>query len=145
MVKLTETLKISWLQPIPQIRLNSENALLNMLDEIVTKGGEGLMLHQADSLYHSGRSNDLLKLKPWQDAEATVVEILTGKGKFTGMMGSLLVADESGRIFRIGTGFSNKERRNPPAVGTVITYKFTGTTKKGLPKFASFLRIYQQF
>jgi len=45
----------------------------------------------------------------------------------------------------IGTGFSNKERRNPPAVGTVITYKFTGTTKKGLPKFASFLRIYQQF
>ena len=145
MVKLTETLKISWLQPIPQIRLNSENALLNMLDEIVTKGGEGLMLHQADSLYHSGRSNDLLKLKPWQDAEATVVEILPGKGKFNGMMGSLLVADESGRIFRIGTGFSNKERRNPPAVGTVITYKFTGTTKKGLPKFASFLRIYQQF
>jgi DNA ligase-1 len=145
MVKLTETLKISWLQPIPQIRLNSENALLNMLDEIVTKGGEGLMLHQADSLYHSGRSNDLLKLKPWQDAEATVVEILPGKGKFNGMMGSLLVADESGRIFRIGTGFSNKERRNPPTVGTLITYKFTGTTKKGLPKFASFLRIYQQF
>jgi DNA ligase-1 len=35
-----------------------------MLDEIVTKGGEGLMLHRADSLYHSGRSNDLLKLKP---------------------------------------------------------------------------------
>ena len=145
MVKLTETLKISWLHPIPQIRLNSEDALLNMLDEIVTKGGEGLMLHRADSLYHSGRSDDLLKLKPWQDAEATVVEILPGKGKFSGMMGSLLVTDESGRRFRIGTGFSNKERKNPPAVGTVITYKFTGTTKKGLPKFASFLRIYQQF
>ena len=145
MVKLTETLKISWLHPIPQIRLNSEDALLNMLDEIVTKGGEGLMLHRADSLYHSGRSDDLLKLKPWQDAEATVVEILPGKGKFSGMMGSLLVTDESGRIFCIGIGFSNKERINPPTVGTFITYKFTGTTKKGLPKFASFLRIYQQF
>ena len=145
MVKLTETLKISWLQPIPQIRLNSEDALLNMLDEIVTKGGEGFMLHRADSLYHSGRSDDLLKLKPWQDAEATVVEILPGKGKFSGMMGSLLVTDESRRRFRIGTGFSNKERRNPPVVGTVITYKFTGTTKKGMPKFSSFLRIYQQF
>jgi DNA ligase-1 len=145
MVKLTEALKIPWLQLIPQIRLNSEDALLNMLDEIVTKGGEGLMLHRADSLYHSGRSDDLLKLKPWQDAEATVVEILPGKGKFNGMMGSLLVTDESGHRFRIGTGFSNKERKNPPAVGTVITYKFTGTTKKGLPKFASFLRIYRQF
>ena len=78
-------------------------------------------------------------------SEATVVEILPGKGKFSGMMGSLLVTDESGRRFRIGTGFSNKERRNPPAVGTLITYNFTGTTKNGLPKFASFLRIYKQF
>jgi len=138
MVKLTENLKISWLHPIPQIRLNSEDALLNMLDEIVTKGGEGLMLHRADSLYHSGRSDDLLKLKPWQDAEATVVEILPGKGKFNGMMGSLLVTDESALRFRIGTGFSNKERKNPPAVETVITYKFTGTTKKGLQNLPVF-------
>ena len=84
-----------------------------MLDEIVTKGGEGLMLHRADSLYHSGRSDDLLKLKTWQNAEAIVVEILPGKGKFKGMMGSLLVSDESGHRFRIGTGFSNKERKNP--------------------------------
>ena len=61
------------------------------------------------------------------------------------MMSSLLVTDESGRRFRIGTGFSNKEGRNPPAVGAVITYKFTGTTKKSLQKFASFLRIYHQF
>ena len=57
------------------------------------------------------------------------------------MMGSLLVTDESGRRFRIGTSFSNKERRNPPAVGTVITYKFTGTTKKGLPKCQYFTYI----
>ena len=64
MVKLTKTLKISWLHPILQIRLNSEDALLNMLDEIVTKGGKGLMLHRANSFYHSGRSDKLLKLKP---------------------------------------------------------------------------------
>ena len=73
MVKLTKTLKIYWLHAIPLILLNSENSLLNMLDEIVTKGGEWLMLHHDYSLYHSGRSDDLLKLKPWQDAESTVV------------------------------------------------------------------------
>ena len=66
MVKLTETLKISWLHPILQFRLNSEDALLNMLDEIITKGGKGLMLHRANSFYRSGRSDNLLKLKPWQ-------------------------------------------------------------------------------
>lgn len=144
MVKLTASVKIPWLQAIPQIHLDSEEALLKMLDEIVKKGGEGLMLHRADSIYHSGRSDDLLKLKPWQDAEATVIEILPGKGKFSGMMGALLLKDKSGHIFRIGTGFSDSERRNPPPPGSVITYKFTGTSKKGLPRFASFLRMYQQ-
>jgi len=145
MVNLTASAKIPWLKAIPQIRLNSEEELLKMLDDVVKKGGEGLMLHHADSLYHSGRSADLLKLKPWQDAEATVIEILPGKGKFSGMMGSLLVKDQSGQIFRIGTGFSNNERRDPPPVGSVISYKFTGTSKKGLPRFASFLRIRPQF
>ena len=53
MVKLTETLIIPWLHPILQICLNSEDALLNMLDEIVTKGGKGLMLHRDNSFYHS--------------------------------------------------------------------------------------------
>ena len=38
-----------------------------MLDEIVKKVGEGLMLHLPDSLYHSVRSDDLLKFKPWQE------------------------------------------------------------------------------
>ena len=78
------------------------------------------MLHRADSLYHSGRSDDLLKLKPWQDAEATVIEILPGKGKFSGMMGALVVKDKRGHIFRIGSGFSDNERRNPPQPGSVI-------------------------
>ena len=50
MVKLTEALNISWLQPIPPIRLNSEDALLNMLDKIVKKGHEGLMLHHDNSI-----------------------------------------------------------------------------------------------
>ena len=86
-----------------------------MLDEIVTKSGKGLMLHRANSFYHCERSDNLLKLKPWQDAEVTVVEILPGKGKFSGMMDSLLVTDESGRSFRIGTDFSKKEQRNPPS------------------------------
>jgi len=48
MVKLTASVKIPWLQAIPQIHLDSEEALLKMLDEIVKKGGEGLMLHRAD-------------------------------------------------------------------------------------------------
>ena len=92
-------------------------------------------------MYHSGRSDDLLKLKTLQDAEATVIEIIPGKGKFSGMMGALLLKDKSGHIFRIRTGFSDSERRNPPPPGSVISYKLTGTSKKGLQRFASLLRM----
>ena len=102
------------------------------------------MLHRADSLYQSGRSDDLLKLKPRQDAEATVIEILPGKGKFSGMMGALVVKDKRCHIFRFRSGFSDNEQLNPPLSGSEITYKFTGTSRKELPRFTSFLRMYQQ-
>ena len=45
--------------------------------------------------------------------------------------------------FKIGSGFDDKERANPPPIGSLITYKFNGYTAKGLPKFPVFLRLYQ--
>lgn len=44
--------------------------------------------------------------------------------------------------FKIGSGFSDKMRANPPPLGTIITYKYYGITKNGLPRFPIFLRIY---
>ncbi|MBT7307085.1 MAG: DNA ligase [Gammaproteobacteria bacterium] len=134
-----------WLQLVEQRRVESEAALMQWLDEVTTQGGEGLMLHYADSLYHGGRSNDLLKLKSWRDAEATVVEILPGKGKNKGRMGALLVESREGVRFRIGSGFSEEERQNPPQRGALVTFKYTGTTRRGLPRFPSFMRIREEY
>ena len=144
MRQLTESLKIPWLQMIPQFRVKSESELMQKLEEVVQNGGEGLMLHRADSRFHGGRSDDLLKLKKWQDAEAKVLEILPGKGKFQGMMGALKVRDMDGNIFKIGSGYSLQMRENPPPPGSIITFKYTGRTSKGKPKFTSFLRIRPQ-
>src|SRR5690606_24828198 len=106
-----------------------------------TAGAEGLMLRRGSSLYHTQRTSDLMKLKPLHDAEAIVVAYVPGKGRLTGMMGSLLVEDSDGRRFRVGTGFSDAERRNPPPLGAVITYQFSGLTSSGLPRFARYLRV----
>ena len=125
----------------PQFRIDSREALMNTLRAVVKAGGEGLMLHRASARYRGGRHDDLLKLKPYQDAEATVVAQLPGKGKFRGMMGSLEVVTNDGRRFRIGSGFSDAERRNPPPIGATITYRYHGLSQKGIPRFASFLRI----
>ena len=80
-------------------------------------------------------------MKRYDDAEAVVVGHLPGKGRLAGMLGALLVEMPDGRRFRLGTGFSDEERREPPLLGATVTYQYFGKTRNGLPRFASLLRI----
>jgi hypothetical protein len=138
---LVASLRIPWLHAVRQFRVADHAALEAMLNEVVAKGGEGLVLHRASSLYRAGRSDDLLKYKPYQDDEARVVGHLPGNGKYEGILGALLVERGDGLRFRIGTGFTDEERRNPPPIGSWITYAYNGFTVSGIPRFARFMRI----
>ena len=126
---------------IEQQPASSHAALLQRLDKVMAAGGEGLMLHHGDSLYQAGRSDAILKVKTYQDAEAVVIGHTEGKGKYRGMLGALVVQRDDGRQFRLGTGFTDKQRQTPPPLGATVTYKYFGKTATGLPRFASFLRI----
>ena len=126
---------------IRQYRVASNQLLMQDLQKVILRGGEGLMLHHQQSLYQTGRSNDLLKLKPYQDAEAVVIGYRQGKGQFAGKMGAIKVKMDNGKKFYIGSGFSHKERENPPAINSMVTFRFQGFTNKGIPRFAVFLRV----
>ncbi|HSI45562.1 MAG TPA: DNA ligase [Methylophilus sp.] len=132
------------LKAIKQFYVRDDQALKRTLDSVVAKHGEGLMLHRADAPYVTGRNHALLKLKPQLDAEARVIGHLPGKGKYQGKMGALLVEMPDGMQFKLGTGFSDAERAYPPAIGSMVTYTYRDLTKKGKPKFASFLRARPQ-
>lgn len=141
--QLVETARVPWLKAVEQFRLGSREALKDRLGAVVAAGGEGLMLHRADAAYTAGRSDDLLKLKPFLDREARVIAHNPGKGRNEGRLGSLLVEDE-GRQFRIGTGFTDAQRDHPPPVGSLVTYRYRGLTASGLPRFPSFLRLREE-
>jgi DNA ligase-1 len=126
---------------VAQARCQGVTQLLAERDRVVREGGEGLMLRQPESAYEPKRSPTLLKVKPYDDAEATVIAHEPGKGKFAGKLGALLVRADDGREFSIGSGLTDADRESPPPVGTVITYRFRGLTAKGLPRFPSYLRI----
>jgi DNA ligase-1 len=128
-------------QIIPQFRLLDHRALIAKLQELEQQGAEGLMLHHQDALYKTGRSSDLLKLKSYQDSEAEVIGYRPGKGKYQGMVGALVVKMPDGKTFAIGSGLTDALRQNPPAIGTLVTYRYNGFTKKGLPRFARFMRV----
>lgn len=130
-----------WLQLVRQERIADHQALQARLQQVVRAGGEGLMLHRADALWQTGRTDALLKLKPQHDAEATVVAHLPGKGKYQGMCGALLVESADGQRFRLATGMSDAQRRAPPPLGSVVTYRYRERTPNGLPRFASFMRV----
>lgn len=126
---------------IPQTQVSNREELKIELDRIEKMGGEGLVVRKPDGLYAVGRSTEILKVKNHQDAEATVLEHLPGKGKYIGKLGAILVELSNGTRFKIGSGFSDAERSSPPPVGSVITFKYYGHYQSGIPKFPSYLRI----
>ncbi len=136
------------MRPLPharhlyQARCSGQNDLQAELARIESLGGEGLMLRQPGSRYEAGRSSTLLKVKRFQDAEGQVVEHLPGKGRHKGRLGAVVVQMPDGLTFSVGTGFSDAERRNPPPIGSRITYRYQELTDRGVPRFPSFVRMH---
>lgn len=128
------------LEAVDQTELADRAALRSRLDSVLRGGGEGLVLHRADAPWVAGRSTAVLKLKPLHDAEAQVLAYEAGRGRLAGLMGALRVRNVAGIEFRIGTGFTDEQRRHPPAVGSWITYTHRGHTPSGVPRFASYWR-----
>lgn len=139
--RLVATSRVDALIAVEQTTLPDRTALRTRLNEVVRAGGEGLMLHRADAQYESGRTSTLLKLKPIHDADAVVIGHIGGRGKHTGRLGALWVRNPQGARFALGSGFSDAQRADPPAIGTLVTYTYRGTTAAGTPRFATFLRV----
>ncbi|KXS17784.1 DNA ligase/mRNA capping enzyme [Gonapodya prolifera JEL478] len=132
---------IDHVKVVKQTKCTGQAHVLQMLKDVEAKGGEGLMLRKPASRYERTRSNTLLKVKSFYDAEAIVEGHEPGKGKNSGVMGALKCAMASGKKFRVGTGFTDRERANPPKVDSIITYRFQELTKDGVPRFPSYVGI----
>lgn len=110
------------------------------LERVEKAGGEGLVLRKADSLYTVGRSPDILKVKSYADREGLVVEQIFEDEQTKMRLASLLIELPESKVrFKIGTGFTDMVRRNPPPVGVMVTFKYYGYYESGVPRFPSYL------
>ena len=130
-------------QVVIQFKCLGKHHLEQYLDAIVQQDGEGAMLRKPGSLYVARRSSTLLKVKPFYDMEVVVTGSTPGKGKHKGVVGAL-VCELDGKPFKVGGGLTDAERRNPPQPGQTITIKYQQLTKKGIPRHASYLRVYTE-
>lgn len=138
--------KAPYAELLSHVRCKGPKHLETTLKSVESKSGEGLMLREPGSYYENRRSSTLLKVKTFNDAEAKVVGYFPGKGRHKNVIGGIIVVTTSGPPkkgiqFKIGTGFSDAQRRKPPKIGSIVTYKYTGLSDSGTPKFASFLRV----
>jgi len=106
---------------IPMSIISSEEQVLEVLENSINSGCEGLMLKQLDSIYKAGiRGSNWLKLKrEYQNdlgdsLDLVVIGAFFGKGRRTGKYGTLLLAtyndedDIFSSICKVGTGFSDE-------------------------------------
>ncbi len=140
--QLIRQLNVPHIETLSYFQASSHPELLMLLQHHVDSGAEGLMLNRVDADYRDQRTDALLKLKAAQDGEALVLAHLPGKGKYTGMLGSIRVELESGQQFNIGSGFTDQQRQNPPSIGATVSFKHFGFTTTGKPRFASFKHLY---
>jgi len=128
-------------------KCRGETHLEEALAEVLSQGGEGLMLREAGSLYERRRSHSLLKVKSFNDAEARVIGH-SPDNKIEGALGSLVCEmPVTGVQFKVGSGIAMSDRidfgraKELWPVGTIISYKYQGLTDaNGCPRFPTYLR-----
>jgi len=139
-----------FIQIVPQTVIKDRSYdLFAELDKVVARGEEGLMVRKMTEPYEHKRSSNLLKVKKFYDAECTVTGFVPGKGKHKGKLGAIKCVDNDGIEFKIGSGFDDEQRANPPfKIGDRVTFKFFEKTQGNKSKktsssyrFPVFLRV----
>jgi DNA ligase-1 len=123
-----------------QVVCQNQAHLDEEMKKVIALKGEGLMIKDPNCPYEAKRSKYLLKVKQFEDTEATVIAHLKGTGRCAAMMGAIQVKMDNGITFKIGSGFDDKQRRKPPKIGSRVTFKFQGLSKSGTPRFPIFIR-----
>lgn len=129
-----------YIQIIEQIPIKDKTHLHAFFTQIQQFGGEGVVVRNPNSPYIHGRSAQILKLKAVNDEECVVIAHHKGRGKYADKLGAITCENARGR-FRIGSGFKDRDRENPPPIGSTVTYKYRGLTNSGKPRFATYWRI----
>ena len=138
--RLIEAAKLPQLRTVRWQRFSDKDAFSLALNELYSSGGKGFVMRHVESSYKVS-ADELLLVLPYDIGEAVVVDHRPGKGNFAGMLGGVEVTTAIFGKFRIGSGFSDAERRNPPPIGARIGFRYRGLTDTGKPKSPVYLSV----
>lgn len=102
---------ISHIELLPVLYKGDDTSKVQeLLDKVVSEGGEGVMINLLDSTYKFTRCWDIMKVKKFQSLDLEVIDLEEGSGRLVGTLGAILVRYKGGNVVRVGSGFSDEER-----------------------------------
>ena len=80
-------------------------------EDMLERGEEGTILKNLDHVWENKRSKGLVKMKAEEDCDLEVIGFNPGKGKFTGMVGSIICTSSDKKVEVSISGLSNALRK----------------------------------
>lgn len=103
---------ISHIELLPVLYQGDDvSKVTEILEQIVAAGGEGCMINLLDSPYRFNRCWDIMKVKKFNSLDLEVVDMEEGTGRLAGTLGAIHVRYKGGNIVKVGSGFSDEERK----------------------------------
>lgn len=107
------------------------------------EGEEGIMVNLDNAKYEFKRSNTLLKVKRMHDIDLRVIGFEEGDGKYTGMLGSIIVQYKNTPV-KVGSGMSYDFRTHvwnhkDDYLGRIATIQYFEFTKDNSLRFPVFI------
>lgn len=126
-----------------QSRLESVDQVEPLLKMVEGMKGEGLIARKPGSRYEFGRRTPAMrKIITKVREDGRVVGYKPGKGRNVGVCGSLLVKLDDGVVAEVGTGLDDKDRANPPPLGTLVTIEYRERNAKTRePRFPAYIGV----
>lgn len=114
-------------------------------DKYIEMGYEGAMLKDLKAPYYFKRSDSLLKLKTFKDADGRIATAFEGKGRHKGRLGGFII-DFDGVLTRVGSGFSDEQRdlfwkNQKNMIGKMVEVQYQEKTPDGLLRFPVFIKM----
>ncbi len=126
------------IHPVSTYQVTNEDRLMDYQSKFIAAGFEGGMLRHGEKPYEAGKkSNSLLKVKTFEDAEFKISGVTEGTGSHKGMAIFLCVTDD-GNSFKVTAPGTHEEKRlaweNPEKyVGRMLTVKYQCFTDTANP------------
>ena len=131
---------LQYIVPVQTLTADDEDELMTLFEGFLSMGYEGAMVRNVDGEYLNKRSYDLQKIKEFDDAEFEIIGVEEGRGKLMGHAAKFICKMPNGLEFRAklkGDTTKLKEFFDDSSLweGRIVTVKYQGITKYGVPRF----------